>query len=206
MDQMADLGTDPDDCIYDGSVIQSYVGPESPLGSAVPLTWGAFQRFDTSGNAGIITVQKWAMHQGSYLPYGYQEGRPKTWKFLRLGKYANLCSGAASFACEEVTGSKGFIIGITPNGEFKPGHNFWFFDGQPFILERGLGALWQSVSKEADQDRYPTDYSPNSYTSGTYIEPESCACNCENSESVCPLPSPGQCPFEPTDNYPPFGP
>lgn len=212
---MAALGTTYADCGgADETIIHDWIRAGTPESFPVPLTWGALVKFVPNGNAGAITIQKWALRQGSYLPRGYQVGSPKTWIFLRQAWTIDACSGMVTYSCQgpPPVGGERFIIAITPNGEFAPEvdgrqHCFWFFPLYTFIPERTNGNIWQSHAKDADADKYPNDCYTFDATSDppTYIEPESCACNCPT-RVICDAPGEGVCPFEPENNWPAFGP
>jgi hypothetical protein len=192
----------------DGSIIQSWVRgatDETPT----PLQWGAFQEFVPVGLGGVLTVQKWAMRQGKFLPYGWQDDAAKNWTYLLWKGAADLCTGDAFFTCETKAGYAGKVLCISPNHDFgQTEENTAWMGTYVYIPERNNGGpLWQGVDTDADCDRYPSCYPTDCNGAPDdiiYTEPSSCDCRCGTPNTLnCASFGLGVCPFEPADNWPP---
>lgn len=182
----------------DGTVVFSYVRGTDM--SPIFLTWAGFDRFDVQGDSGYYTVQKWAMRQGKYKPWRWQDGFSKLWKFLLLQWTANFCTGEASFGCENKTGGEWFVFCVSPNADFPLGHNFWF--SSTFLPERVAGNDRQMICKDAMADTYPDpSCAATPLVPFVAVEPVSCNDTCPDNVCCAP-PGAGQCPPNVPDNFP----
>ncbi len=172
----------------DGHVVHGYVRGAT-YETPVPLTWGAFRGFFPGFGSGTVVVQKWAMRQDCFRPYGWQDDPPatKTWNYLLQYYHFDFCDGAATYSCADKTGADRFVMCISPNGETWTNGHTW---PMPTVQgERTYGDMGQAVCKDATADTWPAS-DPT-----IFIEPH-CDPDCPNS-GACAAPATGGCPFEP---------
>ncbi len=206
------------DPAYDGSVLGKPGDPQLPPDINCP--WGALAAFvpgtapgPDALNAGTLYLQKWAMRQGSYLPFGWQFGAAKTWNYLLQTWTIIGCTSTSSYTCNNETGAAGFVMVISPNDEivdgFVNGH-VWKFQEQGArfdqIGERLVGNLWQAVCRDSAPDKYPDCVAVEG--DGPPVEP-SCGCDCPTQFAFdCIRPFELDCPCAPVelclepDNWP----
>ncbi len=205
------------DPTYDGSVL----GADGSVVPDINIPWGAMAQYVPNASpgptdimAGTLYLQKWAMKQGKYQPFGWQDGAAKTWQFMFQTWIVKVCLAVEEYDCRNETGAENFVMVITPNDEssdgFPSGHLFKFQEeGAAFddIGERLQGNNWQAVCRDSAPDKHD-DSCVSVNADAIAVEP-SCDCDCPTQFVFdCIRPDPLDCPCAPVewclepDNWP----
>lgn len=179
-------------------------GPSEMIPADFPIPWGAYAAFNGRGAAGgNIYMVKWAMKQGSYLPFGWQVSAPKLWNFMLQQWSSNFCSLVNTYECQTEVGGENYVMCISPNLEtwITFGTQFYFPAEavlQGMIGERNNGGAWQALCRDSVPDSYGLYWDEGSFqwkriSDNVPQNPDADTPTEASCEQGCPTTSPGTC-------------